>query len=165
MYNKHRFGAFLIASLIAAALPLAAQDRPYAGHGYGYFGLSGTKGATFGKLLSAGGGGEAFLYKGLAVGADVGYLGHHKNFRSDGFGLLSTNGSYHFVTSREQKLAPFLTMGHGLAFRSGTANLTNVGGGVQYWLNNRVGLRVEYRDYFTMNDPHIHTVRVGFSFR
>ena len=163
MFSKRHFGTFLIA--LAVALPLSAQDRPYVAHGYGYFGLGGTQGTTFGKLLNAGGGGEAFLYKGLAVGGDVGYLGHYQNFGSDGFGLASANGSYHFVRSREQKLAPFVTAGYSLAFRNGTANLTNVGGGINYWFRNRVGLRVEYRDYFTASDPHIHTVRFGISFR
>jgi hypothetical protein len=163
MSSKKHFASFLIA--LAVALPLSAQEKPYNALGYGYFGLAGTQGSDFGKVLNVGGGGERFLYKGLAVGGDVGYLGHYQNFQRDGFGLASANGSYHFGRAREQKLVPFITAGYGLAFRTDTANLTNVGGGINYWFNNRVGLRLEYRDYFTANDPHMHLVRFGVSFR
>ena len=160
---RKNFATFLAAA--ALTLPLSAQDRPYAAHGYGYFGLAGTERTTFGKLLNAGGGGEAFLYKGLAAGADVGYLGYYQNFQSNGFGLASVNGSYHFVGSRDQKIAPFVTAGYSVAFRSNTANLTNIGAGINYWFSRRVGLRVEYRDFFTLSDPHMHTLRFGVTFR
>jgi hypothetical protein len=163
MINKKHFATFFAA--VALTLPLSAQDRPYVAHGYGYFGLGGTQGTTFGKLLNAGGGGEAFLYKGLAAGADIGYLGNYNSFQRDGFGLASVNGSYHFVKNRDQKFAPFVTAGYSLAFRNDTANMTNVGAGFNYWFSHRAGLRVEYRDYFTVNDPHIHTVRFGVTFR
>jgi hypothetical protein len=156
-----QFTAFLIA--LAVALPLAAQEEAPRAQGYGYFGLAETKGTTFGKLLNVGGGGEGFVYKGLAVGADLGYLGYYKNYRSDGFGLLSTNGSYHFA--KQSKVVPFVTAGYSLAFRQGTGNMTNVGGGITYWFSRKVGFRTEVRDYFTANDPHMIVARVGLSFR
>ena len=156
-----QFTAFLFA--LAVALPLAAQEEAPRAQGYGYFGLAGTKGTTFGKLLNAGVGGEGFVYKGLAVGVDVGYLGYSENYIGDGFGLASANGSHHFA--KRSKVVPFVTAGYSLAFRQGTANMTNVGGGITFWFSRKVGFRTEVRDYFTANDPQIVVARVGLSFR
>lgn len=98
-------------------------------------------------VLQFGAGGEGRLYKGLSAGAEIGYLHPARNFK-DGFGLLSTNGTYHFWTSSaSQKVVPFLTAGYSLAFRDGTANLANFGGGLDYWFHNRAALRLEARDH------------------
>ena len=98
-------------------------------------------------ILHVGGGGEARIYKGLSAGAELGYLHPKKDFR-DGFGLLSANGAYHFWTSSSsQRAVPFLTAGYSLAFRNGTANLANFGGGVDYWFHDRAALRLEVRDH------------------
>jgi len=98
-------------------------------------------------VLHFGGGGEGRIYKGLSAGAELGYLHPTKSFK-DGFGLLSTNGSYHFWTSStSQRVVPFLTAGYSLAFRDGTANLANFGGGVDYWFHDHAALRLEIRDH------------------
>lgn len=60
-------------------------------------------------ILSAGGGAEFRLFKGLMAGAEVGYVAPTEKF-GDGFGLLSTNAAYHFwASSSSQRLVPFLT--------------------------------------------------------
>jgi hypothetical protein len=123
----------------------------------------GSDGGTFGKWLNPGLGAEAFVYKGLTAAVDLGYAGYYNNFRDAGFGLFSSNASYHFLRSR--KVVPFLTGGYALAFRSGTANLGNVGGGLSYWFSTHVGLRVEGRDHFDLSGYHIGGLRVGVSFR
>ncbi|MBI2818482.1 MAG: hypothetical protein HYX73_00750 [Acidobacteria bacterium] len=117
------------------------------------------------RTLQFGGGGEARIYKGLGAGADVGYLFHPPSFK-DGFGLFSANGSYHFETSgSQQKVVPFVTSGYSLAFRSGTANLYNFGGGIDYWFSERAGLRLEARDHVWPGngDPtgHFVSFRIG----
>ena len=41
---------------------------------------------------------------------------------------------------------PFVTVGYSLAFRTSTANLWNFGGGLNYWLRDRIALMAEVRD-------------------
>jgi hypothetical protein len=145
------------------ALPVVAQEEPSRVQGYGYFGVMGSDGTTFGKLLNPGVGAEVFAYKGLAASADIGYVGYYNNFRADGIGLFSPNVSYHFFRSRT--VVPFVTGGYSLAFRNETANLGNYGGGLTYWFSNRVGLRMEGRDQRDASGYHISGLRVGISFR
>ncbi len=112
-----------------------------------------------------GGGAEGFLYRGLGVGAEVGYLTLWRDF-SMGIGMLSIDGSYHF--NRERKLSPFVSGGYSMAFRTGHINLYNFGGGVNYWFHDRIGLRLEFRDHvYSRFSPATHCLggRIGLSFR
>jgi hypothetical protein len=98
-------------------------------------------------MLHAGGGGEALIGNWLGVGADVGYIAPLQYF-SEGFGLLSVNGSYHFLgTGVDHRTQPFVTSGYSLAFRNGHASLWNLGGGADYWITPTVGMRIEVRDH------------------
>jgi hypothetical protein len=63
---------------------------------------------------------------------------------------------------------PFVTGGYTLGFRDGHENLFNVGGGVDFWLKPKVGLRVEFRDHIWIEDNdtlQFLGVRVGVMFR
>lgn len=129
--------------------------------GLGFITADGTDG-----IFNVGFGGEALVYKGLAVGADVGYLGPLES-AGEGFGNLNVNGSYHFFNGQStQKWTPFVTGGYTLFFRDGTANLFNIGGGVTYWINPSKGLRFEVRDQIWSDDGAYHYVsfNVGFVF-
>ena len=147
---------------IALALPLAAEENPRA-QGYVYYGLTGADGTTMGKWINPGLGAELFLFKGLAGSADVGYVGYYNNFKDEGFGLFSPNVSYHFFNST--KFVPFVTAGYSMAFRNGTLNMGNYGGGVTYWFSRRFGVRVEGRDHRATDGYHISGIRFGVSFR
>ena len=154
-------------SLLLFPLGLKAQEgEPPRGTANLFFGGGGafTRGERSG-VLQFGGGGEGRIYKGLGVGAEIGYLHPTASF-TDGFGLLSTNGSYRFWTnSSSQKLVPFVTGGYSLCFRSGTANLANFAGGVDYWLRPNVALRLEARDHIWPGNgsptAHFLMFRVG----
>jgi hypothetical protein len=153
-------GFLFLTAVLAGALPALAQHR-----GYGYvFGAPG--GSTPGGEANfhIGAGGEGLIYKGLGAGADIGYLTPVRDWGS-GVGLLSVNGSYHFLP-QDRRLDPFVTAGYSLVFRSGSANLVNFGGGVQYWMRDRLGLRAEFRDHVLPN-PAVHylEVRFGLCFR
>ena len=129
-----------------------------------FFGGGGTfaEGNAAGTL-HVGGGGEGLIYKGLGAGAELGYL-FPSRAAADGFGILSTNGFYRFTNgSSLQKVTPFVTAGYSLGFRDGTANLVNFGGGVDYWVRDRMGLRLEVRDHVWPGDPAAHFLmfRVG----
>ena len=115
-------------------------------------------------ILHVGGGGEFLVYRGLGVGAEVGAIGALQESR-DGLGLFSANGSYHF--SRLRKLSPFLSGGYSIVGGNGQRNLVNFGGGVNYWLRERIGLRLEFRDhvYADGTGRQLLGFRVGFAFR
>ncbi len=145
-------------------------EQDHHGQGYLFFGPGGML-TPWGRTGNAhfGGGGEALLYKGIGVGFEGGYFTPWRNFGA-GLGLASVNGSYHFGNGR--RLSPFVTGGYSLAFREGHANLVNVGGGINWWAKERIGLRLEFRDHIyreshSRNTEYIHFVsgRIGFAFR
>lgn len=152
---------------LVAGSDCRAQELPHQGQGYLFAAPGGivSSGASAGTL-HFGGGGEGFLFKGLAVGGELGYLAPTKSFGS-GVGLLSVDGSYH--VGRNRRVVPFLTSGYSLAFRGGTANLVNFGGGITYWVGNRTGIRLELRDHvdpcIDCSSAHYLAPRIGLSFR
>lgn len=156
------FAAIAIMAFIsAAAFAQSAPDRKAWGYVFG--GAGGNSGGNATASFQVGAGGEALVYKGLGLGAEIGYLAPFKS-GSDGFGIFSVNPSYHFKTSNS-KLVPFVTGGYSLAFRSGSSSGGNFGGGVQYWMKDHLGLRVEFRDHvFSSDSPHFYQFRVGLSF-
>jgi hypothetical protein len=114
--------------------------------------------------LHIGGGGEAMVYQGLGVGAEVGAISALQD-SGGGLGLFSANGSYHF--SRQNKISPFLTGGYSFVFGNGSRNLANFGGGINYWIREKIGLRIEFRDhvYADGSGRHLLGIRVGLAFR
>ena len=150
----------LLGVQVAALGQTASEPR---GWGYGFGAVGGTSGSSA-ATLHVGGGGEGLVYKGLGLGAEIGYLSPFQDL-GDGIGILSTNVAYHFVKPN-RKLVPFVSGGFSLAFRSGASGGGNFGGGVQYWMRPHVGLRLEFRDHvFSSDSPHVYGFRVGLSFR
>jgi len=164
---RRRMFGLLFLALTPALAPGQTSDQPR-GQGYAFFapgGISGG-GATTGTL-HFGGGVEALFYKGLGVGGELGYLAPKRSF-SNGIGILSLNGSYHFRNSKPpRKAVPFVTGGYSLGFRSGTQNLFNFGGGVNYWMRDHLGLRLEFRDHVNprYGTAHYWEFRIGLAFR
>jgi hypothetical protein len=97
--------------------------------------------------LQASGGLEAILFKGIGAGADIGALTIRQCIIDCGVGIFSPNGYYHFVHRKGASLDPFVTAGYTRLFRAGHANLFNFGGGVNFWFNRHLGLRLEARDH------------------
>jgi hypothetical protein len=151
-----------LAIINAVSLAQSAPDRRAWGYVFGGAGGNAGNGASRASF-QVGAGGEGLVYKGLGLGAEIGYLAPFES-ASDGFGIFSVNPSYHFKTSNS-KLVPFVTGGYSLAFRSGSASGGNFGGGVQYWMKDHLGLRLEFRDHvFSSDSPHFYQFRVGLSF-
>jgi hypothetical protein len=106
----------------------AQAAREHRGFGYGF----GAPGASIGDgdatgTLHFGLGGERLVYKGLGAGGEVGYLGPMTEM-SEGIGIGSANGSYHFRNATSSgKVEPFITGGYSLAFRNDVASGFNVG--------------------------------------
>lgn len=151
----------------------AAQDSDHSkGHGYAYFAPGAMVQTGCGecdRLATAhvGGGGEGFLTRNLGVGADLGYLTPTRSW-GDGIGTFSPNFVVRFrAKDNDNRVEPFVTGGYTLFFRSGTANGFNVGGGVNYWFKECVGLRLELRDNVWTEFGTVHYVgfRIGVTSR
>jgi hypothetical protein len=162
----------LVAALLMALISCAgvAQERSDEKKSSGYvFAAPGavvTSGAAVG-ILHFGAGGQGLLYKGLGMGAEIGYLSPN-NSLADGVGLLSVNGLYEFKQANaKRKVIPFVTAGYSLAFRCGASTAFNFGGGINYWFREKQALRLEVRDYISPLEPNMHllTGRIGISFR
>jgi hypothetical protein len=108
-----------------------------------------------------GGGGEGFLHKGFAAGAELGYLAPWRDF-GGGLGIFSLDGQYHFA--RGQKVMPFVSAGYSLGFHSGHINLFNYGLGANIWMKHNRGLRLEFRDHVDSSNHYID-FRIGYAFR
>lgn len=154
--------ALFIFALSTAGL---AQEPTYRGQGYLFFapGAITGGGASVGTF-HFGGGGEGFLYRGFAAGAEIGYVAPWKSGRS-GIGLLSLDASFH--VKRTRSLSPFLAGGYSLGFRSGHFNAFNYGGGINWWLGEHTGVRLEFRDHIPTQTTEVHYFgfRIGFAFR
>lgn len=158
----------IVCSMVMAIAVKAQGPAEHRGYGYGFAapGASVGDGGSTGTL-HLGVGGERLVYKGLGVGGEVGYIGSMTEM-SSGLGVGSANASYQFPNSGSGgKLTPFVTGGYSLAFRSDVANGFNVGGGVNYWFKERVGLRIEVRDHVfpEFRNMNLIGVRVGITFR
>jgi hypothetical protein len=149
-----------------AQAPAAAPGNPDRHHGQGYLFLA--PGAYTGysetrATMHVGAGGEALLYKGFGAGAEIGGIWALQG--SDLLAVFSADGSYHF--SRGRKISPFLTGGYSLIWGDGSANMVNFGGGINWWLGERKGVRLEFRDhvYAEGSNRQIVEFRIGFAFR
>jgi hypothetical protein len=163
-----RKSLFLFLSALLSMLPSTCAARePDSPRGQAYvFVAPGlwTHDEIVSGTLHFGGGGEAFIHKGLAAGAEIGYVMPWRT-PSDGIGMLSLDGSYH--VPRGSKVAIFVTGGYSLGFHSETANLINFGGGATYWFKKREGIRFEVRNHFytaSVRKDYLD-FRLGFSFR
>jgi len=150
--------------------PAEEPETEHRAQGYAFFAPSGvfTKYGHTGTV-HFGGGGEALVYKGIGIGAELGYLAPWK-YMGSGIGMLSVDGSYHFT--RNRKVSPFITGGYSLAFRDGHINLVNFGGGMNWWVTDRFGLRLEFRDHlyrqtrmYPTQNVHYLGGRIGVAFR
>jgi hypothetical protein len=90
-----------------------------------------------------GGGGEGLVAGGFGVGAELGYLAFMEA-AGQGIGVMSPGVIYNF--SRGKRTQPFVAGGYSLFFRSGTAHALYFGGGVNHWIGDRWGIRIEGRN-------------------
>jgi hypothetical protein len=164
--NGRSLSLFLSALLSMLPSPCAAQ-KSYSSHAQGYLFVAPglwTHESTVSGTLHFGGGGEAFIHKGLAAGAELGYVVPWRA-PGDGIGMLSLDASYH--VPKGSQLAIFVTGGYSLGFCSGTANFLNFGGGATYWFKRKEGVRFEVRDhvYTASSRTNYLDFRLGFAFR
>ena len=150
--------------MMVMAGTLAGQEKPfqYNGNGHVYF-SSGVCQHGY-KHIGAGGGGGAFLWRGLTLGGSAGY---HQFVDDFGFGLASLDVGYHFTDrKRPKRFDPFVNLSPvGVVFASGAAGTGGVGGGVNYWFKERLGLRTEVRVQVIGVEESVVMFRIGVNFR
>lgn len=159
-----RKSVLLIYFLILVPGLASAQNADRARQ-WGYVFVAPGRGSNV-AILHFGGGGEGLVYKELAVGGEIGYFAPTKAL-NDGLAIISANASYHYLGSDpERKFVPFITGGYTLGFRGLAASSFNVGGGAQYWLSRKVGLRFELRDHaLSRGKIEFFEIRFGVTFR
>ena len=119
------------------------------------------EGAT---TLEFGGGMQWLVYRGLGLGFDASLVRSAECFDCGGLALGSLDASYHFVPS-SGRLVPFVLGGiGGVALDGGGAALVSAGGGINYWFENGMALRLEARDRFDGSGAHLFGVRIGITF-
>jgi hypothetical protein len=153
-----------------AVLPIviSAAAAAQSSAGYAFFAPGGaTSGHSTTMTLHTGGGVDAIVAKGVGVNVELGAVWPRECFAACVIGLFSPGGTYHFLRGSERKLDPFVAGGYSLAFRNGHANAFYFGGGANYWMSRKVGLRLELRDNMLPDDMsgHLWSVRIGLAFR
>jgi hypothetical protein len=155
-----RIIAAIVFIVLAQGLAFGQRPSERKAWVYGFGGVGGGSDFNSDALINVGGGGEGYFGNGAGIGAELGYIASTRN-PGNGVGLVSVNGSYHF--NRSGKAVPFLTGGGSMAFVG--AGGGNFGGGVNYWMTDRFGLRFEVRDHvFSSDRAHTVVFRVGLSF-
>lgn len=116
-----------------------------------------------------GGGGDVRLFEGLGISSELGAMGR----AGDGVGLFSLGPSFHFLrASNKSKLIPFVHAGYARPFGSNeftySHSLFYFGGGFNYWVFRRVGLRLDFQDYVDHGrvvTAHYPAIRIGLVVR
>jgi hypothetical protein len=151
----------VIAFAVASACAYGQRSNGYVFVAPGQLHAAGFSQST----LQIGFGGEYVVRRvGAGIGGELSALGPTEAF-SSAVGVASINGYYHFARSRA-RLDPFVTGGYSLFFRSGHLSLGNFGGGVNWWFQPRIGLRLEFRDHIRSSGRTAHWwgVRFGLVF-
>ncbi len=109
------------------------------------------------STLQVGGGFEAFLYRGLGIGVELGGLRVASSSASSKWtGMLSLDGVYDFQRSAKQKLCPFVAAGFTALPEFDVGGGYNFGGGIKYWFAEHYGVRVAFRAHFRPGDLHTY---------
>jgi hypothetical protein len=159
----------LVSTLVFAGLLTAGARHAEAQQllGYGVAGFGGVHG-FYGSLATGQvAGGAELLAKGRGgVTGEIGLLGNG----SGALHTLSFGGVWRVVPlSAQRRYTPYLTSGFGMLGDGGEiAGAWTVGGGLDVWARERVGIRLDVRDRIrtdSRGSVHFWTVGAGVVFR
>jgi hypothetical protein len=159
--------SFIALCVISGDNLLAQESFRYKGSGYVYYGTAAPMDSgAINYPLGIGGGGQVFLIRGLAAGADFGYYTNPR-YRDVDFQLFSTNLGYHFKSRREfHRIDPFVVGGWGLLNEGSNVSLGFFGAGLDAWVHRHIGFRFEGRMYASDNcGCGLGTFRLGLLLR
>jgi hypothetical protein len=122
-----------------------------------------------GDFVHVGGGGEGHLTDRFALGGEIGVLKPTTNQYAITTGLASITPAFHFIRKdSKRKFDPFVDGGLSLLAGRGAGFAIHYGGGTNYWLRRRIGLRFEFRDHIWSVEAgeavHLVDFRVGVVF-
>jgi hypothetical protein len=165
MMSIRGFGVAIALALTMIALPRHAQSQVV---GYGIFGPTVLSGGSEYLVSGTTAGGAEFLINGrFGAGIEGGFIGTPMS----GWPVLSATGVVHLTSSRrgESKVSPFVAVGvSSIDSERSPDRSWNIGAGIDVWMRDRVGIRIDYRDHFTPQadfTPRYSMVRVGVVFR
>jgi len=116
-----------------------------------------------GDFVHVGGGGETRLTERLALGGEIGVLKPTTNQYAITSGLASVTPAFHFLSkSSRSRFDPFVDGGASLLFARGGGIAIHYGGGMNYWVRRRFGLRLEFRDHIWSPESGEAVHLVGF---
>jgi len=153
----------LLGSLLALADTTMCQgnERKSWGYGFAAFGAAYEPGSGGEGTVHFGVGGEATLLKGFGPTVEIGYL-----TTVDGYGLGIFAPGVVYAFNRDRNTVPFVTAGYTLFFKASTAQGYFFGGGINHWIGDHWGIRVEGRDQVWHNQElHFLELRFAVVFR
>jgi hypothetical protein len=142
-------------------LPITAlaQDRAVGVQPYTFVAPGSVSGG--GTIAHVGGGVDVVHRSGVGGGTELGYVGPFPDGFDYGIGLLSFSGSYRWLGA---PVVPFVNAGLTTVVIRGSGNAWHAGGGIEYWLRDGFGLRLELRDHMPFGEAaHLWGARVGFT--
>ncbi|MBM3736333.1 MAG: hypothetical protein FJW39_11155 [Acidobacteria bacterium] len=155
-------GAFLLFLGAASAWAQSSNSFGYVFGGVTYVPASGFT-RWDGSFVSIGGGGEAAIGRYVTAGGEAVVLAPASNRFARTSGMATGGVSVFPVRSR--KAEPFFSGGAGALVSGDGALVGYAGGGVHYWFQARVGMRLEYRHHFTDRSIQLVGFRAGLVFR
>ena len=121
-----------------------------------------------GNYRHMGGGAEAGIGERFTLGGEAGaLLSTAATFRRNAL-VASFGPGFHFFPRSDRKLDPFLAGGASLLAGSGVGGMFYYGGGINYWFDSRLGLRLEFRDHVWSPEAtpiHFIGARIGLTIR
>ena len=167
--------AKVILSVLALMFfPIAASAQPSGNYGYAFGGPVVVPRSAFtrwdGTFIHVGGGGEARLTNRFGLGGELGVLKPVTNQYAITTGLASVTPAYHFFARGSNRtFDAFVNGGFSVLFGSGAGAAIHYGGGLNYWVRRRLGLRFEFRHHLWSPEAgetiHLIGFRVGLAFR
>lgn len=164
----------LLALLLMALLPVWASAQQSGSLGYIFAGPAVVPRSAFtrwdGRFVHVGGGAEGRITGRFALGGELGVLKPVTNQDAVTTTLASVTPAYHFIPKdSKRKFDPFVDGGVSLLFGRGSGAAIHYGGGVNYWVRRRIGLRLEFRHHLWSPEAgeaiHIVGFRIGLVFR
>jgi hypothetical protein len=159
--------SFIALCMISSATVLAQGSFRDRGSGFIYYGTAAAMDSgSIGYPVGIGAGGQVFLIRGLAAGADFGYYAN-PGYSDVDFRLFSANLGYHFKSRRVfHRIDPFVVGGWGLFNDRSNVSLGFGGAGLDAWFRKKIGLRFEGRMYAAGQcGCGLMTLRVGLLLR
>ena len=164
----------IFTTLLFLCTSVAASAQPSGNYGYAFGGLVVAPRSAFtrwdGTFVHVGGGGEGRLTSKFGLGGELGILKPVTNQYAVTTGLASVTPAYHFISrDSDSRSDPFVDGGLSILFGRGSGVAVHYGGGLNYWVLRRVGLRLEFRHHLWSPEAgeaiHLIGFRIGLTFR